>query len=205
MFKTIETLFRGASARAEERVTDKYALELIEQKLRDGQAALGDAKASLATLIQRQRSEQKQLSALDGRIADLTKRAGEALERGAEDLAGEAANAIAQMENEVTVRRETLERIETRIVRLQGSVESANRRMIDLRQGAIAAKAVRREANTQRRINTSLAGATSMDDAEALIARVVNADDPYEESEILAEIDRGLKGQDIAEKMAASK
>jgi len=41
-----------------------------------------------------------------------------------------------------------------------------------------------------------------MDDAEALISRVVNADDPYEESEILAEIDRGLEGQDIAEKMA---
>lgn len=202
MFKTIETLFRGASARAEEKVTDKYAIELIEQKLRDGQSALADAKASLATLIQRQRSEQKQLSNLEGRIADLTKRAGEAIEKGADDLAGEAANAIATMENEMTIRRETLGRVETRIVRLRGSVETANRRMIDLRQGAIAAKAVRREANTQRRINTSLAGATSMDDAEALISRVVNADDPYEESEILAEIDRGLEGQDIAEKMA---
>lgn len=202
MFRTLETLFRGASARAEDKVTDRYALELIDQKLREGQAALADAKASLAALIQRQRSEEKQIAALKGRVDDLQLRAGEALQTGAEALALEAAASIAQMENEITLRSETLTRIETRVVRLRSSVEAANRRLIDLRQGAIAAKAVRREANAQRKINASLSGTTSLDDAEALIARVVNDDDPFEQSEILAEIDRGLNGQDVADRMA---
>jgi len=202
MFKTLETLFRGASARAEDAVTDRYAIELIDQRLREGQAALQGAKASLAQLIQRQRSEEKQISGLDGRIAELSASAEKALGQGSEDLATEAAIAIARMENEREVRGKALERIQSRVVRLQGSVETANRRLIDLRQGAIAAKAVRKEADMQSRINKTVAGTCSMDDAEALIARVINADDPFEQSEILREIDSGLDGGDIAQKMA---
>jgi len=202
MFKTLETLFRGASARAEDAVTDRYAIELIDQRLREGQAALQGAKGSLAQLIQRQRAEEKQISSLDGRIAELTESAALALNKGSETLANEAASAIARMENERRVRAGTLERIESRVVRLQASVETANRRMIDLSQGAIAAKAVRKEAATQSRINKTLAGTCSMDDAEALISRVMQADDPFEQSEILCEIDTGLEGGDIAQKMA---
>lgn len=202
MFKTLNTLLRGASARAEDAVTDAYAIELIDQKLRESQAAMQGAKASLAQLIQRQRAEEKQVSVLDAGIADLTERARQALDQGAEPLAVEAATAIARMENERSVRAETLAKIEARAIRLRGSVETANRRMIDLRQGAIAAKAVRKEAQTQSQINKSLSGTCSMDEAEALIDRVVTADDPFEQSEILREIDTDLADGDIAQKMA---
>jgi phage shock protein A len=203
MFTTIRTLFLGAEARAEERVRKTYSIELIEQKIREAQQGLQAAKAGLASLIQRQRSEEKQISLLEGRVADLTGRARAALEGGREALATEAAEAIAEMENELALRRETVLRLEARVMRLRRTVETTNRRIIDLKQGAIAARAVRQEQTIQTRIQTTLSGRSPMAEAEELIAEVLNRDDPYEQAEILADIDRGLSKADLGDRMAA--
>ena len=106
------------------------------------------------------------------------------------------------MENEREVRRNTIERLESRIGQLQGSVEAAHRRIIDLRQGAITARAVRREQTIQKRLNRTVASTSAADEAEALIKRVVDQDDPFEQSEILRGIDRQLSGESADEKLA---
>jgi len=40
MFGTLRTIMIGANARTEERVRDTYAIELIEQKIREANASL---------------------------------------------------------------------------------------------------------------------------------------------------------------------
>ncbi len=127
----------------------------------------------------------------------------EALGGKREDLAEEAARAIAGMENERMIRRETLSRLETRIMRLRHCVEATNRRIIDLKQGAIAARAIRSEQDIQKRIGKTFAGESPITEAEELIARVLERDDPFEQREILIEIDEGLNGSSISEKLAA--
>lgn len=203
MFGTFKTLIVGASRRADEHVTDVFSLELIDQKIREAEAGLKAAKHSLASLIQRQRSESRQVTALETRRNDLLDRAKEAIEKDRGDLANEAAQAVAEMENELELRRNTLTRLETRVLRLQQSVEVANRRIIDLRQGAIQAKAVRREQDIQGRLNRHLGGDSPVDEAQALIANVLNRDDPFEQTEILNEIDRGLSHESLADRMAS--
>ena len=203
MFTTIRTLFLGAEARAEERLRKTYSIELIDQKIREAQQGLQAAKAGLASLIQRQRSEERQIALLEGRVADLTGRARAALEGGREALANEAAEAIAEMENELALRRETVQRLEARVMRLRRTVETTNRRIIDLKQGAIAARAVRQEQTIQTRIQTTLSGKSPMAEAEDLIAEVLNRDDPYEQAEILEDIDKGLSRADLGDRMAA--
>ncbi len=143
MFGTLKTLLNGANARAEERVRAAYAIELIDQKIREAGEGVKLAKLTLASLIQRQRGEARQIETLETRVADLTVRAREALTGGREDMAAQAAEAIAVMENELTLRRETHARLEGRVIRLQASLEAATRRMIDLKQGAVAARALR--------------------------------------------------------------
>ncbi len=202
MFGTLKTLITGANARAEEKVRDTYSIELIEQKIREAQAGLQAAKATLASLIQRSRAEGRQIEALEKRVRDMTSRAKDALKGGRDDMAGEAAQAIAEMENELTLRRDTASRLDTRILRLRQSIEATNRRIIDLRQGAIAAKAVRQEQNIQKRLNTTLAGQSPIGEAEELIERVLSRDDPFEQSEILKEIDQGLSREDIGDRLA---
>ena len=204
MFGTLKTLIVGANARAEERVRDVYSIELIEQKIREAACGLKAAKVSLAGLIQRKRSEERQVDTLSNRIADLENRVREALDVDREDLAQEAAVAIASMENELATRQETVRRLEARIVRLDGSVAAAHRRLEDLKQGATAARALRSEQNMQIKLgHTGDTMGGAMGEAEDLIKRVMGADDPFEKSEILRDIDRGLNHEDVAERMAA--
>ncbi|PRY78184.1 phage shock protein A [Yoonia maritima] len=202
MFKTLATLINGQNARAEDRVRDAFAIELIDQKIRESESSLRAAKSTLASLIQRQRAEEKQHGALESRIADLTKRAKEALDSDREDMAAEAARAIATMENELTVRTETLNRLEQKVIRLRSSIESGHRRIIDLKQGAIQARAVRREQTIQMQMVKTGASHGSVEEAEELIQRVLGGDDPFERSEILADINRDLDGDNITDRMS---
>ena len=116
----------------------------------------------------------------------------------------EAAEAIATMENELTLRRDTIGRLESKVMRIETSVETAHRRLSDLRQGAVSAKSIRREQELQVRLGHSgdFTG-SAMDEAEALISQVMMRDDPFEKSEILREIDAGLNHETISQRMAA--
>jgi phage shock protein A len=204
MFRTLSTLMKGAQARTEDRVRDAYAIELIDQKIREAELAVRAAKGTLASLIQRRRAEQRLVDGIETRRSDLETRARAALAAGREELATEAAETIAGLENELRLRRETLDRLDAKIVRLTRSVEAGQRRMIELRQGAVQARAVKREAEIQSRLSASLSGQTAAEEAKELIARVLGQDDPFEHSEILAEIDEGLGNEGLADRMAAA-
>ncbi len=202
MLTTLRTLFIGANARAEEQVRKVYSIELIEQKIREGTQGLKAAKNTLVAIRQRQRVEERQVALLDSRVEDLTARAREALGAGQEALAAEAAEAIARLENERDTRRATADRLEARAIRLQANVEAAHRRILDLKQGAIAARAARQDGRVMRGLNTTLAGQDSLSEAEELIASVLGEDDPFEQAELMEEINAGLAGRDVAEHLA---
>lgn len=191
----------GASAQAEERLESKYSIELIRQKIREADASVGNAKNVLVTLIQRQKVETRQNDDLGPRIKSMTVQAKAALKADREDLASEAAATIAQMENEAKVRADTLARLDARILRLRGSVEQMNRRLVDLRQGEIAAKAYRREYNAQKQLKTTVGSSDSFSQAERLINKVMKEDDPFEQADILADINADLDGSSVETRM----
>lgn len=201
MFKTLTTLLTASQARAEDRVRDAFAIELIDQKIRESDAALKAAKATLASLIQRQRNEARSLDALTARIADMTARTRAALTAGNDHLAQEAAQALAQMHNEAAQRRATCDRLDHKILRLRASVEAGHRRIIDLRQGAVQARAVKREQDMQMRLHRH-GNDSAVAEAEDLIARVLGRDDPFEQAEILSDINRDLSHDGLADRMA---
>ena len=204
MFNVLRTLFAGASARAEEQLVDTFAIDLIEQKIREADAGLAAAKNTLAALIVRQRNEQQTLDRLQAQIADLEARVRQALANGRDDLATDGATAIAQLENERAVRRDTLDQLQNRIARTQSSVEKAHRRIIDLRQGMISARAADAEHKAQKSLNRSLGSTAAVREAEELIARVMNRTDPLAESEVLDEIDDGLSTNAIRDRLGAA-
>lgn len=202
VFGTLKTLMIGSSARAEEQIRDKYAIELIEQKIREASGTLQAAKSTLASLIQRQKSEQKQLQTVEKRHADLLNRAELALKDNNEGLATQAAEAVASLENELTSRKATLDRLEQRVTQLRHSVETGHRKIIDLKQGLVSAKAVRHEQRIQTRLATTVTAQSSTQEAEELIAQVLGKEDPFEQSQILTEIDQGLSYDNLADRMS---
>ena len=192
MLSTLRTLWIGEGRRREEQLRSAYAVELIDQKLRECEAGLLAAKGTLAALIQRERAERRMREGLDVRIAALEAAARRALAAGDEPLARDTAQAIADLRTERALRSETLARLESRTRRLRASVETAQRRLVELRHGALQARAVRREHEAQARLGCL----TGQPDREAkdLIRRVLEEDDPLERSEILREIDEGGSG-----------
>ncbi len=202
MFQIFSTLIRGASARAEEVATDHFAIELITQKIREAEQGLSSAKQTLASLIMRQRQEQKSLDQLVARKSDLESRTKKALGDNNEELAMNAATAIAELENEQTVRKETLARLLDRTDRMRLSIEKTHRRIVDLRQGATTASAMDMERKAQRKLNRAIGNQDAIREAETLIARVANQDDPFEQGEVLDEIDRSLSHETIKDRLA---
>src|SRR6266536_2511548 len=98
MLKTLLTLIRGATAAAEEEFADRSALLILDQQIRDAAAAIERGKRALALAIAQDEAEGKRLETTLARIADLEERTAAALAGGREDLATEAAEAIAVME-----------------------------------------------------------------------------------------------------------
>lgn len=203
MLSTLRTIMLGQAARAENQLRDTHALDLIDQKIRETEHSLTAAKATLASFIQRQRAEEKMYKGIQDQIADLETRVSKALEADREALALQGAETIAQLENEAKIRRDVLNRLEERVERLRASVAAGHRRVIELKQGAIAAHAIRKEANLQRHMATSSPKGNTAQEAQELIDQVVGADDPFERGEILDDINAELSGQNIATRMAS--
>ena len=202
MIGLFKNLARISQFKAETALEDANAIDLIDLKIRDSEANLSAAKNTLASLIIRKRSEEKSLHRIENQIADLEERAGQALAARKNDMAREAAVAIAELEDEAKLRRETCESIQNRIEKIRFSIEKAHRRLVSLKQGAQAAKSVAMERKAQKSINRSIDTTTSFSEAERLISKVTNLSDPFEESQVLEEIDEGLSRRNIKDRMA---
>lgn len=202
MLGTLSTLLRGASARSEDHLRDFFALDLIDQKIRETEDAQAAAKTTLAMQIQRLHAETSHLEALEARIKDIGGRIKAAMKAGEQDLAAEAAQALADLENERDVRFTTTRQLETHVEKLRASVDKSQRRLVDLKHGAMQARAVRqtqilgaRKANVPPR--------TSAQEAQALIDRVMAQDNPEELAEICEEVEAGVTHATIEDRLAA--
>ena len=147
MFKTLTTLIRGAAAKAEEDFADRHALLILDQQIRDAASATDGAKRALSIAIAQDESEGKRLEATLKRIADLEERATAALADGRDDLATEAAEAIALMESDRDAIEQSRRSFATEVAQLKTAVANAGHRLAELERGrriALATESVRR-------------------------------------------------------------
>jgi phage shock protein A len=74
MLKTLSTLLRGAAAAAEEDFTDRNALLILDQQIRDVAAGVERSKGALALAIAQEEAERERLERTRARIKDLEER-----------------------------------------------------------------------------------------------------------------------------------
>src|SRR5450631_1704301 len=141
MFKTVLTLFRGSIAVAEEGLEGRNALLILDQQMRDAATAVERAKRTLALAIAGDQQEGRRLDATHARIADLELRATAALDGGREDLAREAAEAIAGLEADRDAAMTARALFASEIARLRRHVSSAEARITELDRGRRIARA----------------------------------------------------------------
>jgi len=147
MFKMLVTLMRGAATKAEEDFADRHALLLLDQQIRDAASATERAKRVLSIAIAQDEAEGKRLETTLQRIADLEERASAALADNRDDLANEAAEAIALMEADRDAIKEARKAFAADASQLRSAVTNAGHRLAELERGrriALAAESVRR-------------------------------------------------------------
>ncbi len=139
-------LLRGSAVAAAADLADCHAPLLLDQQMRDAEAALARARRALAVAGAEDAQEEHRLAASAGRVAELEPRALAALEAGREDLAAEVAGTINGLEADAEAAREARAVFRDEITRLRAVVARDTQRLAALGRGrrlARAAEAVR--------------------------------------------------------------
>jgi phage shock protein A len=204
MIKTVLTLFRGSAAAAGEELEDRTALLILDQQMRDAAAAVDRSKRTLALAIASDQQEGRRLETTNARIVDLEARATAALEGGREDLAREAAHAIANLEAERDAAMTARTLFAAEITRLKRHVASAEARINELDRGRRIARASEAVRSLRRSgIEAARPYESTLPEAEATLKRLRDRQtEAHAADEALIEIDAASGPLATAEKLA---
>ncbi|MDZ4086887.1 MAG: PspA/IM30 family protein [Tabrizicola sp.] len=203
MFNTIITLVRGRSHDAAQALEDANALSILRQQLRDAAAGVEAARRSVAVVMAYAERERKSLPRIHAQIADLEGRAIAALAQGREDLATEAASAIAQLEAERTTTETALATYEMEIARLRDELGGAELRLRDLKRGLQLADAAQKSQTVRGVVSRPVTA--SLAEAEATLSRLQSRQ-LHAEATALAIVDlsAGQSAEAISARLAAA-
>jgi phage shock protein A len=206
MFKTILTIVRGRQAEAVEAFADANVMTLLDQQIRDAAADLDSARRALAIARAQDSAEATRIESLKVKIADLEQRAVAALGSEREDLASQAAEAIAGLEIDVAAAIEARASFTRECDKLSRVTGDAERRFAELdrgRRGARAAEAIRRLRS--RGAQNFGGGESALRDAEATLRRLRDRQIEDEAATCAIEAIEGSSGAGrIAEKLEAA-
>lgn len=203
MFKVIATLVRGRGADAAQGFVDANALTILRQQLRDAADGLEKAKRSVAVVMAYCEREKASAGRIAGQIADLEARALEALRRERDDLATEAAAAIAELEAEKNANARAIDHYEREIARLRGQVGLSEQRLRATQRGYQLAEAA---AKTHKLRGTLPDGViASLKEAEATLDRLQERHEVAEEVELaMVELSAGSTAEAMSARLAAA-
>ena len=173
MLKTLITLVRGRTYAIAEEVADQNALLILDQQMRDATGALDTAKKALAVAIAQESQESQRLDGTRAQIEDLETRAVAAIEAGRDDLATEAAEAIATLEAERDASLTARALFAAEIAKLKRHVLQQQMRFSQLDRGRRIARAAEAVRIARRgRIEGAPIFAGTLVEAEATLARL---------------------------------
>ena len=108
MFNMIRTLIRGRVADSADVVESSNALPILRQQLREAAEGVASGRRAVAVVMAYAERERKNAGQLRNQIGDIEARAIDALTKGREDLATEAASTIANLEAELAATEKTI-------------------------------------------------------------------------------------------------
>lgn len=161
IWKKLITALRGGASEVGEAIIDVNAIRILEQEQRDADAALLKARNSLIEIKAKHKMSLQRLEAYGSDISSWENKAMAALNKGAEDLAVECANKVAEIEGLRDQEQTLADQFGKQVEMLHAQVTKADTQIKGLKQQIEMAKA--REAVQKARVATSTAtsGASS--------------------------------------------
>ena len=202
MFNSILTLIRGRAHDAEQAFIDRNAVPLLAQQIRDAALGIQSARRAVAIAVAQNEQEKSHYSGILARIADLETRAVAALQKGSDELAREAAEAIAQLEAERDASEKAQAQFTQTIGKLKATVRASEARLQELQRGERLARATQQTQKLNAACDDNSALAT-LDDAEETLTRLQAYQSRCEiAASVMKEMDAASRQASIIEKLA---
>jgi phage shock protein A len=142
----------------------------LDRSIASAQRAHTDARRALAIALAEEAREAERRACVSAKISDLEQRAVQALRAGRDDLALQAAEAIAAMTTDITASERASLRFAAEVALARREVDAQRRRLSELDRGRRLARIGSALSGTS---STSPEGLDSFTEAEAALARVV--------------------------------
>ncbi|KPC02132.1 PspA/IM30 family protein (plasmid) [Pseudomonas amygdali pv. lachrymans] len=155
IWKQLVTALRGGASEVGEAIVDSNAIRILEQEQRDADAAVLKARNSLIEIKAKHKMSLQRLEAYGSDISSWENKAMAALNKGADDLAGECANKVAEIEGLRDQEKILADQFGKQVEMLHAQVTKADSQIKGLKQQIEMTKA--REAVQQARVATTTA------------------------------------------------
>lgn len=173
MLKTLTTLLRATVADAEEVLFDANAIKLLEQRLREANAAFDAGKRDLAMVLAEEAGACRAAASLAERIARMEADAAAAIGAANTALAEDIADRIAALEDERLGHLDTRVRCADAAKRIRAGLEENARLLSELRRGLTTARAAAAlERSRDRTARSKLCNEDSFREARVTLERV---------------------------------
>ncbi|MBA1246622.1 MULTISPECIES: PspA/IM30 family protein [Pseudomonas] len=196
IWKKVVTALRGGASEVGEAIVDQQAIRILDQEIRDAEAALLRARNGLVDIKAKHKLSLQRLDAFKGDIQNWEGKAMAALEKGEEGLATECANKVAEIEAQRDQEQVLADQFGKQTEALHAQVIKAEAQIKGLKQQVEMAKA--RETVQKARVATAAAtgGAngsleTAVDSLARIKARQDEQDARLQAAEELASASNG--------------
>ncbi len=173
MFKTITTLFQAQVAEAEEAIFDANATRLLEQRIREANAAFEAGKRDLAMVLAEESGERRLAAEIGTRIAEEEAAAVRALDAGNEAEAERLAERLAGLSDDLKAHDLAASDCADAARRIRKSLESNARLLGELRRGLATAKAAAAvDRANQRSLKSAGVSDSAIQEARRTLERI---------------------------------
>ena len=205
MLKNWITLVRGQVAAAGEEVADRHALTILDQQMRDATTTFARSQRALAIALAQDRQERQKLEAARTKIADLEGRAIAAIRAGRDELAAEAATAIADLEAEHDAAAAACTLFADEIEKLKAHLRRHRLRLAQLERGRRIARTAESVRSARRgRVEAASPFEATLAEAETTLSRLRERQTEAESAEAAFDtLDVTGRPATVTEKLAA--
>jgi phage shock protein A len=167
------TLGRAGAHEATAAVVDANALRILDQEIRDADAAQGKARDDMATLVARRRILEKEVAGFRDQVTKYEGSARAAVTKGDMDLARQVAQRIADLEQDIALKEPQIGDMRAAEDQLHQAITATDRRIETLRREVEVVKVNESVQKAQAAVSARGAGAgAALGSAADSLARI---------------------------------
>lgn len=197
------TAVRGATRESAERVVDANAIRIFEQEIYECECAMGQAKHDLARVMAEKMRLERGIARRARYLAEKETQAGQALEKGLEELAHDLATVIADQEKTLADERKASEKLGEHERKLRLSLQSAAQSIQNYRREL---RMVQATQSTQQATASLAVRANSMgsriSDMQDSLQRIRDRQERFDDMKrAMEQLDEGLNDDGLEDKL----